>query len=177
MSKRRAALFISWIEAGTSVKWYVLSLKNSYMNITNFSIFRIWARKTCDWEVRVYALQNIGKSVNTSGHPFSIINWSCDKARPKILCRLSLAQSALKVKNYENCDSWHWFLFNCESTCDLRLVSASINDRKTKVRHFETIHDEVSVFIFFPNIFSKAGMRQFGASGNQRIWDSREPTS
>ena len=30
---------------------------------------------------------------------------------------------------------------NCENTCDLTYVTASIYDRKTAARHFETFHD------------------------------------
>ena len=57
---------------------------------------------------------------------------------------------------------------NCESTCDLLDVPASVYDRKMDARPFDTIHGILRC-LSLGNRFSKGEMRQFGASGTDGL--------
>ena len=57
--------------------------------------------------------------------------------------------------------------FNCESTCASTDVPASMYDRKTDARQFGTINDILRSL--WRNVFAKAEMRQFGASGTDGL--------
>ena len=52
---------------------------------------------------------------------------------------------------------------NCESTCDLTDVAASIYDRKMDARPFDTTNDILRCLSYVQSL-SKTGMRQYGAS-------------
>ena len=69
-------------------------------------------------------------------------------------------------------ESWKlWnsaLFFNSESTCNFTDVPASIYDIKIDFRPFDTIHD-ILRFLVSRNLFSKAEVRQFGASGTEGL--------
>ena len=95
VSKGRAAIFLSEIEDGTSVKPHVLSQfkKSIDRNITNFTILWLWDRlrlffdfETCD--STDFPASNYARII--AARPFDTIH--------DILRRLSLAKSGLKVE-------------------------------------------------------------------------------
>ena len=121
-------------------------------------------------------LRNLKNSVKTSGHYLSILNWSLNNIIYNIQWPLSLAQSALKAKKSWNFwNSGVWFFKLWQYMWFDRCSSFNLwqkNGRPTYPKLPTTFYD-VSVLC---NLFSKTEMRQFGASGNQRIWDCQEPT-
>ena len=58
--------------------------------------------------------------------------------------------------------------FNCESTCDLEDVPASIYDRKINAQTLETNHDILRCLSLMQYLL-KSRNAPFGASGNQHI--------
>ena len=62
---------------------------------------------------------------------------------------------------------WPFLILNCERTCGLTDVPASMYDRKTDARQFDTINDILRSL--WRNVFAKAEMRQFGASGTDGL--------
>ena len=60
----------------------------------------------------------------------------------------------------------HFIFLSFESACNLTDVPASIYDRKMDARPFDTTFYDVSVLC---NLFSKAEMRQFDASGTDGL--------
>ena len=61
--------------------------------------------------------------------------------RLRNLTSQSCAIRSQSKKNREICEIRAFDFLNCESTCDLTDVSASIYDRKIDARPFDTIHD------------------------------------
>ena len=109
-------------------------------------------------------LTNLKKSVKMSGHYLLIINWSLNNISYKILWLLSLAQSALKAKKSWNLwNSGCWFFELWEY---VGFDRASIHDGTPDLLTLSTTLFDVSVL---SNLFSNAQMRQFSASGNQRV--------
>ena len=76
----------------------------------------------------------------------------------KIPQSLSLPQSALRIKNRE---IWALIFLNCESSCDLTNVRASIYERKIDARPFDTTHDVLRCLSFVQSLFKDR---------NERIW-------
>ena len=67
---------------------------------------------------------------------------------------LSLSRHLLsKPKNRENCEIRPFDFLNFGSTCDLTDVPASINDRKTDARPFDTIYDILRCLSLLQSLF------------------------
>ena len=129
------------------------------MNITNFTISHYESGS-----LETKRLKNLDNSVETSGRCFSIIYSCWDNTRSKILCLLSRAQYALKVTKLWNLwYLWHSF-FNYERCVIWELFQLQFMiEKPDALTLFSTFYD-LSVSC---DLFSKAEMRQFGASGNQ----------
>ena len=81
---------------------------------------------------------------------------------------LSLSHNPLsKTKNREICEIRTFYFFNCESTCNLTDVQASIYDRKMDARPFDSILDILRCLSPVQSILEDQ---------NAPIWRKREPT-
>ena len=116
------------------------------MNITNFTIFRLWGEIARDWEDN--------ESLN-----------GCFNNLTKLLWLLNLAPFSLKV-NYEIFNIKETD-FNFESTYDLTDVPASIYGRKTAARRFDTTYTILRSFRLAQFLLK---------GRNASIWRQRELT-
>ena len=76
-------------------------------------------------------------------------------------------QAALQVKKFKIYDIWAFDFLNCESTCDLTDVPASIYDRKMDARPFDTIRDILRCLSLVQSLLK---------GRNAPIWRMRAPT-
>ena len=85
---------------------------------------------------------------------------------------LSLVQFALKVKNREICDIRGFDCINCDNSCDLIDVTASIYDRKTDARRFESTFDTIHGILRSLSLaqsLRKSRNAQIWRIGNRRV--------
>ena len=77
-----------------------------------------------------------------------------------------------KSKNREIKENHDTHFFNCESTCDLTDVQASMYDRKTAGRPFDTIDDTLRSRSLVRSLLKGRN----APSGRQHIYNCREST-
>ena len=113
---------------------------------------------------------NLKKSFKTWRDRFSIKNWSWKTCQLKD--SMTSPPHAIRLKSQKSWNlrkSLHYLFSNCERTCYSTNAPASIYNRKTAVRPFDTINDIVRSL----SLVESLAMRQFGASGNQLKWGCR----
>ena len=163
VSRRRAAVFLSYIEDGISVQSHlVLQFKNiSGISTGNFSIFRLWERIARDWEIKKLLKKcwNVGPEILY--HKLKLfLHSSQDSMASQSYVTTSLSRKIVKFTAL--------IFLNFESIYDFTDIPSSIYGKKIATRRLDTIHELPRSLSFAQSQSSKAKMRQFDASGNQR---------